>query len=65
MLVREPDQLGIERTHPQLALDVRRVTLAPFLARRLVPLSWTLASLLEEARVLNTHVAVAIRPRDS
>ncbi|MBX7116689.1 MAG: class I SAM-dependent methyltransferase [Myxococcaceae bacterium] len=52
----------VSRLFPNCALDVRRVTLAPFLARLLVPLSWTLASLLEEVRVLNTHVAVSIRP---
>ncbi len=33
----------------------RRVTLAPPLARRVVPLSWTAALLLEKLRLLNTH----------
>ena len=28
MLVREPDELGLERAHPQLALGVRLVELA-------------------------------------
>src|SRR5215213_2238463 len=28
VLVREPDQLGVERTHPQLAFGVRLVELA-------------------------------------
>ena len=28
MLVREPDELGLERTHPQLALGARLVELA-------------------------------------
>lgn len=39
-----------------------RITLAPPLARRLVPLSWSGAQLLEKLRLLNTHYLVIIRP---
>ncbi len=42
----------------------RRVTLAPPLARRVVPLSWPLARLLEQFRVMNTHYLAIVR-RDS
>ncbi len=38
-----------------------RVTLAPPLARRLVPLSWTASFLLESLQVFNTHLACVIR----
>ncbi len=39
-----------------------RTTLAPPLARRLVPISWTFARLLESLRILNTfHFAVFVR----
>jgi hypothetical protein len=50
----------IRRLFPAGQLHLRRTTLAPPLARRLVPLSWTLAALLEGARVLNTHYAALI-----
>ena len=39
-----------------------RITLAPPLARRLVPLSWSGALLLENLRFLNTHYLAIIRP---
>lgn len=46
--------------HCQTTFD--RITLAPPLARRLVPLSWSVSLLLEKLRVFNTHYLVAIRP---
>jgi ubiquinone/menaquinone biosynthesis C-methylase UbiE len=39
-----------------------RITLAPPLARRLVPRSWSGALFLENLRVLNTHYLAVIRP---
>ena len=52
----------VARLFPGAALDVRRVTLAPPLARQLVPRSWLVATLLERVRLLNTHLLIAIRP---
>lgn len=42
-------------------VSTRCTTLAPPLARRLVPLSWDLAQLVEMLRVFNTHYAAVIR----
>lgn len=39
-----------------------RVTLAPPLARRIAPLSYTLACFLERMRIFNTHYFVLIKP---
>jgi SAM-dependent methyltransferase len=47
---------------PGCRIRFARVTLAPPLARRLVPFSWTLALLLEKLRFLNTHYLAIIRP---
>ena len=45
----------IARLFPGFELDLRRVTLAPPLARRIVPRSRPLGSLLEAVRMLDTH----------
>lgn len=47
---------------PGCAVHCRRVTLAPPLARGLVPRSWTLATILEAMGWLNTHLFAVIRP---
>ena len=52
----------IRQLFPGCALELRRITLAPPLARRLVPFSWILASLLERLRLLNCHYLVVICP---
>ena len=52
----------IRRLFPDCRLDVRCVTLAPPIARRVVPLSWTLALVLENLRALNSHYLVGIKP---
>jgi ubiquinone/menaquinone biosynthesis C-methylase UbiE len=52
----------IRRLFPTCSVECHRVTLAPPLARALVPISWTLAALLEAMKALNTHQLVAIRP---
>lgn len=40
------------------------ITLAPPIARLLVPISWILAYSLEKMRMLNSHYLVVIRPKD-
>lgn len=53
----------IKQLFPNCRFTFQRVTLAPPLARRLVPVSWILATLLEKLWVLNTHYLVAIMPK--
>lgn len=53
----------IQRYFPNCRYSVERITLAPPLARRLVPLSRIGAECLEKLRILNTHYLVAIRPK--
>jgi ubiquinone/menaquinone biosynthesis C-methylase UbiE len=52
----------IRSLFPGCDVEFRRITLAPPLARRLVPISWVMAFLLEKLRVFNSHYLVAIRP---
>jgi ubiquinone/menaquinone biosynthesis C-methylase UbiE len=57
---RNPDVRGvrageIRRLFPGFACHYRRVTLAPPITRRLAPLSWTSALILDHARLLATH----------
>ncbi|MEZ4517539.1 MAG: class I SAM-dependent methyltransferase [Chloroflexota bacterium] len=52
----------IRKYFPNCRFDFQRVTLAPPLTRRLVPVSWMGAELLEKLRILNTHYLVSIRP---
>ena len=40
---------------PNCEIIFKRTTLAPPLARRIVPISWTLAAMIEKLRILNTH----------
>lgn len=51
----------IARLFPGFDLHLRRATLAPPLARVVVPRSWTLGALLTAARVLDTHYVGALR----
>jgi ubiquinone/menaquinone biosynthesis C-methylase UbiE len=51
----------IEALFPGCRIALRRTTLAPPVARRIVPVSWTLAALLEALRVLDTHWFGVIR----
>ncbi len=55
----------IRQLFPGCDVSLSRLTLASPLARRLVPSSWVLASLLERARLLNTHYLAVIRPRST
>lgn len=52
----------IRQFFPDCRFSFHRITLAPPLARRVVPVSWTGAMLLEKLRVFNSHYLVAIRP---
>jgi hypothetical protein len=47
---------------PGCHFSFHRITLAPPITRRLVPLSWLACYILERLRILNTHHLVAIRP---
>jgi len=63
---RNPNVRGIGRSEirrlfPGCETRLWRVTLAPPLARRLVPVSWSLARLLEKFRILNTHYFGIVR----
>lgn len=65
---RNPNVRGIGASEisglfPDCRIDLRRVTLAPPLARRLVPVSWFTAAALEYLRMFNTHHFGVIRPR--
>jgi len=51
----------IETLFPGCRVELRRATLAPPLARRVVPVSWTLAAVLEALRVFDTHYLGSIR----
>jgi hypothetical protein len=51
----------IETLFPGCRVDLRRATLAPPLARKIVPVSWTLAAALESLRVFDTHYLGLIR----
>jgi ubiquinone/menaquinone biosynthesis C-methylase UbiE len=51
----------IEALFPGCRAVLRRTTLAPPIARRIVPVSWKLAALLESLRVLDTHWFGVIR----
>jgi hypothetical protein len=53
----------IRRLFPDCVFEFHKITLAPPLARRLVPLSWGLALFLEGLRIFNTHFLVIIVPK--
>jgi ubiquinone/menaquinone biosynthesis C-methylase UbiE len=52
----------IRQLFPNCSYEMHKITLAPPLARRIVPLSWGLALLLESMKIFNTHYLAAIRP---
>lgn len=51
----------IERLFSGWSVESIRTTLAPPLARILVPVSWTLAGAIEKLRILNTHLLAIAR----
>ena len=52
----------IRESFPGCSFSFRKITLAPPLARRLTPLSWPMALLLESLTVFNSHYLAVIRP---
>ena len=52
----------IQRLFPGCRFAFHRITLAPPMARRLVPISWLLSTFLEKLTVFNSHYLVSIRP---
>jgi len=52
----------IRRLFPNCQYIFRKITLAPPLARRIVPLSWGLALFLESLGIFNSHYLATIRP---
>lgn len=51
----------IRSLFPSCRVQLRRVTLAPPIARLVVPISWTAAAILEELPFLRTHYLALIR----
>ena len=51
----------IRRLFPNCTFEFHKITLAPPLARRIVPISWMLAFFLENLKIFNTHYLVTIR----
>ena len=52
----------IRQLFPNCSLEFHKITLAPPIARRVVPFSWMLALFLENLKIFNSHYLVAIRP---
>ena len=52
----------VKKLFPGCHLEVRKITLAPPIARLLVPVSWLFSAVLESIKVLNTHYLIVIRP---
>lgn len=52
----------VEKLFPSCQLFIRRITLAPPLARLIVPISWVAAEILEKFTLFNSHYLIAIRP---
>lgn len=59
--VRGVPRAEIQALFPGCRMQLRRVTLAPPVARRIVPLSWLAGEVLESLRVLNTHYFGVLR----
>ncbi len=53
----------INRLFPGCRCEFHRITLAPPLARRVVPISWLLAFVLDSLKIFNTHYLVRIRQK--
>ena len=65
-----PDVKGVgKREIKKLFLNCKfefyRITLAPPIARLLVPISWILCELLEKLKIFNTHYLVVIKKKCS
>ncbi|MBV6396441.1 MAG: hypothetical protein HFACDABA_02039 [Anaerolineales bacterium] len=53
----------IKRLFPGCRYEFHKITLAPPIARRVVPISWVLALVLENLKIFNTHYLAVIQPR--
>jgi len=51
----------IKNLFPDCKFEFHRITLAPPIARLLVPISWMLCELLEKLRIFNTHYLAIIK----
>ena len=51
----------IKKLFPNCKFEFHRITLAPPIARLLVPISWMLCELLEKIRIFNTHYLAIIK----
>ena len=65
---RNPNVKGVPKSwvhkyFPGSHIFCKRITLAPPLARRIVPISWFLADLLQRLYLLNTHILCIIVPQ--
>jgi len=55
----------IRTLFPGCSFKIRRITLAPPIARKVVPISLSLAKVLESFRIFNSHYLVLIRKNNS
>lgn len=62
--VRAVSRREMFRLFPRLRGEVRAVTLAPPLARRIAPWSWTLATCLESVPLLRTHLVAVLKKHE-
>ena len=53
----------IKKLFPNCTFDFNQITLAPPIARLLVPISWILCELLEKLKIFNTHYLVVIKKK--
>ena len=51
----------IKKLFPNCKFEFHRITLAPPIARLLVPVSWILCELLEKLKIFNTHYLAVIK----
>lgn len=52
----------IRQLFPECRMVFHKITLAPPIARRIVPFSWSAAVILESLKLFNSHYLVAIQP---
>jgi ubiquinone/menaquinone biosynthesis C-methylase UbiE len=53
----------IRRLFPNCTCEFHKITLAPPIARRVVPISWMFALFLENLKIFNSHYLAVIRPK--
>ena len=49
---------------PGCNIEYKKITLAPPISRKLVPVSWLLSALIEKVTLFNSHYLTVIRPRN-